>query len=83
MKRKIQYEDAPADIAKDIKKSVRVKDFLPPPEKLVEKEENVKVTIQLSKRSIDFFKKRAEKQGIPYQKMIKKVLDLYADAYQK
>lgn len=83
MKRKIQYKDAPPDIAEDIEKSIRVKDFLPAPEDLVEKEDNVKVTILLSKRSIDFFKNKARKQGIPYQKMIKKVLDLYADAYKK
>jgi predicted DNA binding CopG/RHH family protein len=83
MKKKIQYSEAPAKIAKAIESSVRVKDFLPPPEELIEEDESVKVTIQLSKRSINFFKKNANRQGIPYQRMIKKVLDLYADAYSK
>lgn len=32
-----------------------VKDFLPPPELLVAKEETKKITISLSKRSIEFF----------------------------
>jgi len=83
MKKKIQYSEAPIKIAKSIESSVRVKDFLPPPDELIEEEDNVKVTIQLSKRSVNFFKKNADRQGIPYQRMIKKVLDLYADAYTK
>jgi len=55
-----------------------VEDFLPPPEELVFKEENVKVTISLSKSSVDFFKREAKKHRTPYQKMIRKLLDLYA-----
>ena len=38
-----------------------VDDFLPPPEALVLKEETVKVTILLTKESVDFFKKVAKK----------------------
>jgi hypothetical protein len=34
-----------------------LKDFLPSPEELALKDETVKVTISLSKTSIDFFKK--------------------------
>jgi hypothetical protein len=33
-----------------------VRNFLPPPEDLVFRDEGVKVTIALSKRSVDFFK---------------------------
>ena len=33
-----------------------VEDFLPAPEALVPREENVKVTLSLSRRSVDFFK---------------------------
>jgi len=83
MKKKIQYSSAPSRVGKAIETSVKVKDFLPPPEDLIDEEENIKVTIQLSKKSISFFKKNAVRQGIPYQRMIKKVLDLYADAYSK
>jgi hypothetical protein len=40
-----------------------VKDFLPPPpDQLVLREENVKVTISLKKSSITFFKEQAKKQ---------------------
>lgn len=55
-----------------------VEDFLPSPDQLVLKEENVKVTISLSKESVDFFKKVAKKQNTSYQKMIRKVVDWYA-----
>ncbi|EPG72800.1 toxin-antitoxin system, antitoxin component, ribbon-helix-helix domain protein [Leptospira fainei serovar Hurstbridge str. BUT 6] len=56
---------------------------MPPPNKLILKEENSKVTITLSKKSISFFKDQSKKSGIPYQTMIKKVLDLYTDHYAK
>ncbi|MDQ7838595.1 MAG: CopG family transcriptional regulator [Thermodesulfobacteriota bacterium] len=59
-----------------------VKDFLPPPDQLVLKEENVKVTIALKKSSIDFFKKEAKKQHTSYQKMIRQVIDWYASHYK-
>ena len=44
-----------------------VDDFLPPPEKLVFNEDNVKVTLGLSKRSVDFFKQEAKKYHTQYQ----------------
>jgi predicted DNA binding CopG/RHH family protein len=59
-----------------------VDNFLPPPEKLALKEENVKVTITLSKESVSFFKKVAGKRHFPYQKMIRKVLDYYVARYK-
>jgi predicted DNA binding CopG/RHH family protein len=55
-----------------------VDDFLPSPDKLVFREDNVKVTLGLSKRSVDFFKKEAKKHHTQYQKMIRRLLDLYA-----
>ncbi len=60
-----------------------VKDFLPPPDKLILKEENVKVTIALKKDSIDFFKREAKKHKTSYQKMIRQVIDWYASHYKK
>jgi predicted DNA binding CopG/RHH family protein len=56
-----------------------VKDFLPPPEKLVLREANVKVTLSLSQRSVDFFKREAAKQRVPYQRMIRALVDAYAE----
>ena len=59
-----------------------VEDFLPPPEMLVLREDGVKVTLSLSKRSIDFFKSRAARSKVPYQKMIRSLLDNYAQKYE-
>ena len=56
-----------------------IKDFLPPPEKLVLREANVKVTLSLSQRSVDFFKREAAKQRVPYQRMIRALVDAYAE----
>ncbi|MCL4780929.1 MAG: hypothetical protein KJ049_12105 [Gammaproteobacteria bacterium] len=58
-----------------------VEDFLPPPDRLVLKEDGVKVTISLSKRSIDFFKAHAAQSKVPYQRMIRSLLDTYADRH--
>lgn len=72
MKKKIKYTDEPMG---DVKV---VDDFLPPPSELAFKEETVKVTIGLSKASIDFFKKQAKTHHTQYQKMIRRLLDFYA-----
>ena len=61
----------------------RVNDFLPPPSGLVIPEENVKVTISLSKSSVEFFKGQAKKHHAKYQKMIRELVDTYAAEYSK
>jgi predicted DNA binding CopG/RHH family protein len=66
----------------EIGKARVVRDFLPPPEKLVMREESVKVTLSLSQRSVDFFKGEAAKQRVPYQRMIRALVDAYADRSQ-
>ena len=77
MKSKIKYSDEPMGELKI------VEDFLPPPDQLVLKEDKVKVTISLSKGSVEFFKKEAKKQRTSYQKMIRRVIDFYTSQYQK
>jgi len=72
MTEKIRYTDEPLG---DLKV---VPDFLPSPEELAFREEGVKVTIALSKRSIEFFKREAAKRGTQYQRMIRRLLDTYA-----
>jgi predicted DNA binding CopG/RHH family protein len=72
MKKKIKYTDEPMG-------DVRVvSDFLPSPEELALKDETIKVTIALSKTSVDFFKNEAQKYNTQYQKMIRRLLDEYA-----
>ena len=56
-----------------------VEDFLPPPADLVPREDNVKVTLSLSRRSLDFFKREAKKRRVPYQRMIRALVDTYAE----
>lgn len=77
MKNKIKYMDEPMGELRIIK------DFLPPPDQLVLREENVKITISLKKSSVEFFKKEAQRHRISYQKMIRRVIDWYASQYQK
>ena len=60
-----------------------VEDFLPSPDELVFKEETVKVTISLSKESVEFFKKEASKHHTQYQKMIRRLLDIYTQAHKQ
>jgi hypothetical protein len=59
-----------------------IDDFLPRPEDLVLKEENGKVTLGLGRRSVEFFKREAKKHHTQYQKMIRRLLDLYAARHQ-
>lgn len=72
MKRARKYTDEP------LGQIEVVDDFLPPPEQLILREEGVKVTIALSRKSIDFFKAHAARAGVPYQRMIRALLDAYA-----
>lgn len=58
-----------------------VADFLPSPKELAFKEESTKVTLSLSKASVEFFKKEAARQNTQYQRMIRKLLDVYAEAH--
>ena len=77
-----KYEGAPVDIAEAIEQAEVIPDFLPSPDQLVLKEETVRVTLNLNRRSVDFFKMQARENGVPYQGMIRKVLDLYAAQFR-
>jgi uncharacterized DUF497 family protein len=83
MKNKTKYSKAPKDIAQAISASEIIEDFLPAPDRLVFKEEAVKVTLSLGKESVRFFKKIAKENHVPYQNMIKRVVDLYARHYMQ
>jgi predicted DNA binding CopG/RHH family protein len=56
-----------------------IEDFLPAPVDLVPREENVKVTLSLTRRSLDFFKREAKRRRVPYQRMIRALVDTYAE----
>ena len=77
MSERIRYTDEPLGDPKV------VPDFLPSPEDLVFRDEGVKITIALSKRSVEFFKSEAQKHRTQYQRMIRRLLDAYADHHGK
>ena len=77
MNKKITYTNVP------LGEFEVVPDFLPAPAELAFREEGVKVTLALSKKSIDFFKFQTSKHQTQYQRMIRRLLDAYVDAQQK
>jgi len=52
---------------------------LPSLEELAAREETVKVTLMLSKPSVEFFKQEARARRTQYQKMIRRLLDEYVE----
>lgn len=77
MSAKIRYTNEP------LGKLKVVPDFLPKPEELILRDEGVKITIALSKRSVQFFKREAEKHGTQYQRMIRRLLDAYVQHHSR
>ena len=75
MKKKISYINEPLGEVEVIR------DFLPPPSELAFREEGIKVTLALSKSSVDFFKLEASKHQTQYQRMIRRLLDSYVEAH--
>ena len=73
-KQTINYTDEPIE-------ATVINDFLPSPDQLVMKDDNVKVTLSLSRKSIDFFKAQAKENHTGYQTMIRSLLDQYSDHY--
>ena len=71
----INYSDGPIDEVE------LMADFLPSPEELVFRDDTVKVTIALSRASVEFFKAQGRQHNIPYQRMIRRLLDEYARTY--
>ena len=86
-KTKVQSRATPAMVGRKIKytneplgKVEVIPDFLPSPSELAFREEGVKVTLALSKKSVEFFKLEAEKHQTQYQRMIRRLIDAYVDA---
>ena len=77
MREKTKYTDEPIGDVEIIR------DFLPSPEELAFRDEGVKITLSLSRKSVDFFKSEAAKHQTQYQRMIRKLLDAYVEAQQR
>jgi hypothetical protein len=50
---------------------------LPSLDKLAQKEDAVKVTLALTKTSVEYFKREAQKREVCYQVMIRNLIDEY------
>ncbi len=72
MNKKIIYSDESLNMGE------RVTDFLPPPSELVKREPTVKVTLELTQSSLNFFKAQAQQEQVPYQRMLRNLIDAYA-----
>jgi predicted DNA binding CopG/RHH family protein len=77
MNAKIKYTDEPLGNLKIIP------DFLPAPEELAFQDDTIKITITLSRSSVEFFKREAKKHHTQYQKMIRRLLDAYTQRQQQ
>ena len=74
LKPKIFYTDEPiCDVEV-------VADFLPSTAELAFREDDVRVTLVLSKSSVEFFKSEASKHQTQYQRMIRRLLDSCVEA---
>lgn len=58
-----------------------VKDFLPSPAEIALRAKTTRVTINLNQASLKVFKKEASRLGVPYQKLLRTIVDLYAQHY--
>ena len=76
MRKRIRYSDEPVGPVEI------VPDFLPSPEELAREDDGVKVTLSLSRRSVEFFKAEARRQNVSYQRMIRRLVDSYAARYR-
>lgn len=77
MSARIKYTDEPLGDLRVIP------DFLPSVEDLAFRDDGVKITISLSKRSVEFFKSAAREHNTQYQRMIRRLLDAYAEHHSR
>ena len=75
MRKKVRYTDERLAMGE------RGTDFLPPPSALVKREPTTKVTLELTQSSLAFFKKQAKRARVPYQRMLRCLIDAYAKQY--
>lgn len=57
--------------------------WLPSPEEFAEMRKTTKVTIHLSNRSLKLLKHKAQKCQMPYQTLIRSVVDKYAEGIEE
>lgn len=75
MKKKIRYTNEPVKLGR------RVDDFLPSPAEIALKAKTRRVTINLNEEGLLLFKREARRMKVPYQKLLRTVVDLYTQHY--
>ena len=75
------YMKSKIDNNMPIGKLTIIDNFLPSPEELVKPSKTKKITISLTETSINFFKKQAVKNKTKYQRMIRNLVEKYAEKY--
>lgn len=70
----------PAQFIGELVRTNLIPDFLPSSEELAFREEGVKVTLTVSRKSTDFFKSEATKHQTQYQRMIRRLIGAHVDA---
>jgi predicted DNA binding CopG/RHH family protein len=88
MKKKIRYTDAPREIQKSMERAVDITEEFHAkfpqfsPSALAAKKPTVKVTLTLGEDAVAFFKAQGKKMKVPYQRMIRNLVDRYAAAHK-
>ena len=77
------YADDPFGLGEiDDAEPAVVEDFLPHPEELAFRPKGVNVTLTLSEESLNYFKEQAGRLNMPYQRMIRNLIDAYVKRQQ-
>ena len=76
MKKPARFEDAPKG------KVTIIEDFLPPHSQLVRKLETVRVTSEFTRSSIEFLKQEAQKAHLPFEIMLRSLVDEYVEQHK-
>lgn len=58
-------------------KKFNIGNVMPSLDKLAQKEDSVKVTLSLTRASVDYFKSEAQKRDVCYQVMLRNLIDEY------
>ena len=75
MKKKIIYTNEPMTIGKMV-------DILPSPAELARKVRTERATLTLTKETLDYFRREAEKENVSYNILIRNALDEYINHIQ-
>ena len=76
--KKVKYTKGP-----DLDDAIEISNVIPSPEEIARAKNSVRVTMELDKETVDFFKGQANKFNDKYQRMIREVLKKYADKFRK